>query len=85
MRSRLLLRRASPLTSSANASCLAALAHQLQDLDRRVVVVQHVALCRLPDQFLEGRFERSACASTMSHWVEAGRGTPRSPCRFSAG
>src|SRR5262249_11064567 len=33
----------------------ATLAHQLQDLDRGVVVVQHFALGRLPDQLVEGR------------------------------
>ncbi len=33
----------------------AALPHQLQDLDGGVIVVQHLPLGRLPDQFLEGR------------------------------
>ena len=38
----------------------------------------HLALGRLPDQFLEGRLDHSAWSSTISHWVEAGRGIPRS-------
>ena len=35
---------------------LGTLAHQFQNLDGRVVVVNHVALGRLPDQLLEDRF-----------------------------
>ena len=35
----------------------AAFAHQFQDLDRRVVVVQHLPLRRLPDQLVKRRSE----------------------------
>ena len=42
------------LVSRLFGQCLSV--HHRQDLDRRVVVVQHVALGRLADQFLEDRF-----------------------------
>jgi len=47
-------------------------------------VVQHLSLRRLPDQLLEGQVPGSLrTARTISHWVEAGRGTSRFPCRPS--
>jgi len=52
----------------------AAWSHQLQDLPRRVVVVQHLSLRRLPDQFLEGRCQ-VRCDGT--HDVPLGRGRQR--------
>ena len=42
------------LVSRLFGQCLSV--HHRQDLDRRVVVVQHVALGRLADQFLKDRF-----------------------------
>ena len=33
------------------------LVHQVQDLDRRVVIVYHVALGRLPNEFFKGRLD----------------------------
>ena len=52
----------------------AALAHQLQDLDRGVIVVQHVALRRLPDQLVEGRRQ---VRRHRLHDVPLGRGRQR--------
>jgi len=52
----------------------AALSHQLQDLDGGVIVVQHVALRRLPDQLVEGRRQvRGDCL----HHIPLGRGRQR--------
>ena len=39
------------------------------------------AACRISSSNAGARFAATAC--TMSHWVEAGSGTPRSPCRPS--
>ena len=51
-----------------------AFAHQLQDLDRGVVVVQHLALRRLPDQLVE---RRSEVRRDRLHDVPLGRGRQR--------
>ena len=62
----------------------AGFAMQRQDLDRGVVVVQDLALGRLPDQLLEARARcRSRLGCTMSHCVEAGSGMPRLSCSLS--
>ena len=39
------------------------------------------AACRINSSNAGARLAATAC--TMSHWVEAGSGTPRSPCRPS--
>ena len=48
--------------------------HQLQDLDRGVIVVQHLALRRLPDQLIE---RRSEARRHRLHDVPLGRGRQR--------
>ncbi len=52
----------------------AALSHQFQDFDRGVIVVQHVALGRLPDQLRKGR---SNVGGDRTHDVPLGRGRQR--------
>jgi hypothetical protein len=49
---------------------LAAVSHQLQDLDRGVIVMQHLPLGRLPDQLLKGWGQ---VRSDRSHDVPLGR------------
>ncbi|HEY7309258.1 MAG TPA: hypothetical protein VH643_07885 [Gemmataceae bacterium] len=57
-------------------SLLAAAPPQLQDLDRGVIVVQHLALGRLPEQLLEGG---SQARRHRLHDVPLGRGRQRNP------
>ncbi len=71
--------------SAASDAVFSLALHQFQDLDRRVIVVQHRPLRRLPDQLVEAGAAPGLAAATMSHWVEAGSGTPRSPCSFRGG
>ncbi len=63
-------------SARASASGPPRLSHQLQDLDRGVIVVQHVALGRLPDQLVEGRSE---VGRDCRHDVPLGRGRQRNP------
>ena len=55
---------------------LAAITHQFQDFDSRVVVMQHVALGRLPDHLCK---DRLGTLGLGLHDVPLGRGGQRNP------
>ena len=56
---------------------------EFQDFHGCVVIVQHLPLSCLADQFVRSRRRIAAWADTISHCVEAGRGTPRLFCSLS--
>ena len=53
---------------------MVSLSHQFENLDRGVIVVEHVALRRLPDQLIKRRLE--VCRDGL-HDVPLGRGRQR--------
>ena len=53
--------------------------HELEDFHRRVVVVEDLGLRSLADELQEDGQKISTFCAAMSHWVEAGSGTPRLP------
>ena len=69
-------RRRSVFRGTGQGLLPAAFPHQLQDLDRGVIVVQHLPLRRLPDQLVE---RRSEARRDRLHDVPLGRGRQRDP------
>jgi hypothetical protein len=56
---------------------------QAQDPHSRVVVVQHFALCRLPNEFFQRGLNPIRGFLQIPHWVEAGNGISSFSCSTS--